>query len=216
VLSGYDGLMRYSNESQAAGVGAPGAPIIVDVDSTLYDAETLILDAARRRYGLEIRPEQRTRWNAWAADLSGEQLRTLIEQDLHDPATIMAVVPYEGAVETLLTWQTAGHPLHVITHRAPEREAVTRAWLSSIGIHPKVLIAVRRFDKAAYARSVGAALLVDDKPKTILDALAAGIRPATIVCLYNADLLAKLGDQVIAADDWPALARAVRDSDVLG
>ena len=191
------------------------APIVLDIDGTLYDSTALLLDAVARRYGIVLAPEKYTEWNSWAVDLSPQQISDLIDEDFHAPEAILAAVPYEGAAAVVRAWQAAGHPIHIVSHRAPHKEGPTKAWLAGIGLEPDVFVIARRLDKIAYAREHGAVLLVDDKPAIIADAAVSGVAIATIIQPYNAALVASLGAAVIAASDWPALGAAIRAAGIL-
>ena len=193
----------------------PLAPIILDIDGTLYDSTPLILDAVAKRHGIVISPSHYTVWNSWATDLTDEQIWALIDEDYHNPEAILSAVPYEGAATVVRSWQEAGHPIHIISHRSPSKDAPTRTWLERIGIAPDVFVIARRLDKVAYAQDHGAALLVDDKPATIADAVASGLAIATIIQPYNAALVAELHPLVIAAATWKTLGAAVRKAGVL-
>jgi phosphoglycolate phosphatase-like HAD superfamily hydrolase len=193
----------------------PLASIILDIDGTLYDSTPLILDAVAKRHGIVIAPRHYTVWNSWATDLTDAQMRTLIDDDYHDPEAILSAVPYEGAAVVVRSWQDAGHPIHIVSHRAPSKDIPTRTWLTEIGIEPDVFVIARRLDKVAYALEHDAALLVDDKPATIADAVAAGLAIATIIQPYNAALVASLRPAVIAASTWKTLGVAVRQAGVL-
>ena len=186
-----------------------GAPVVLDIDGTLYDATPLMAECLARRHGIILVPAEYEDWNWWSPLLTPEELRRLIDDDFHSPEAILSAVPYEGAVAAVSAWQAAGHPIHVVSHRSPSKDAPTLAWLSAIGLSPDVFLGGHDVDKVAYAVSVGARLVVDDHADIIRAGAAAGLLPATIIHPYNRATLDSLGAAAIGAPDWPSLARRV-------
>jgi phosphoglycolate phosphatase-like HAD superfamily hydrolase len=195
--------------------GNAGAPIIIDIDGTLYDATPLLAECLARRHGIVLVPAEYKEWNWWNVLLTHDEIGHLFDDDFHAPEAIMSAVPYEGAVEAVTAWQSSGHPIHIISHRLPEKDAPTLAWLNKIGIFPDAFVNSYSINKVAYAIKHGAALIVDDKPEIIRDAVAAGVCIATIIHPYNGAVIAELGGTVIAASDWRTLAALVSTEGVL-
>ncbi|MBI5106853.1 MAG: hypothetical protein HZB46_18035, partial [Solirubrobacterales bacterium] len=60
------------------------------------------------------------------------------------------------------------------------------------------------YDKVSRCTAIGIDLLIDDSPHNLTDALAKGIRGATLVHPWNEDVCET--EDVICAPDWPQLA----------
>jgi uncharacterized protein len=176
--------------------------IAIDIDSTLHDHWPLVAAAAKRRFGVELPYEEQV--PGTASRLSDEQLIVCIE-DTHTDEAIAGARPYPHAVETINRWHEAGHPIAILTHRAERSLAATRRWLDDIGLHHDGLWAA--VDKVARSRELGVDLLIDDIPDTLLRALDAGLRAATLRHPWNEHLCGT--SDVICAADWRELARVV-------
>ena len=141
----------------------------------------------------------------WAARrLDDEQLRACIDET-HSDAAIAGARPYPNAVETVNGWYDAGHEVHVASHRAARAVAATRAWLHAIGLRHHELFCGE--DKVAYCRQAGIGLLIDDSPPTLLRALDAGIRAATLRHPWTHDVCE--APAVLCATGWEELARVL-------
>jgi FMN phosphatase YigB (HAD superfamily) len=176
--------------------------IAIDIDSTLHDHWPLVAAAAKRRFGVELPYEQQLA--SAAHPLSEEQLRVCIE-DTHSDAAIAGARPYPDAVETVNGWFDAGHSIHILSHRAERSLRATRQWLDHIGLRRHELWGGD--DKVARCRAIGVHLLIDDSPDTLLRALDAGIRAATLRHPWNEHLCD--ASRVTCAADWRELARVV-------
>ncbi len=176
--------------------------IAIDIDSTLHHHWPLVAAAARRRFGVELPYEQQ--FASAARRLSEEQLRVCVE-DTHTDEAIAGACPYPDAVDTVNGWFDAGHSIHILSHRADRSLSATRQWLDDIGLRRHELWGGD--DKVARCREIGADLLIDDSPDTLLRALDAGIRAATLRHPWNEHLCD--ASPVTCATDWRALARAV-------
>ena len=176
--------------------------IAIDIDSTLHDHWPLVAAAAKRRFGVELPYEQQ--FPGTAHRLSEEQLIVCIE-DTHTDEAIAGARPYPHAVETVNRWPDARHSIHILSHRAARSLAATRRWLDDIGLHRDGVWAT--VDKVARCRELGVDLLIDDIPDTLLRALDAGRRAATLRHPWNAHLCGT--SDVICAADWRELARVV-------
>jgi len=176
--------------------------IAVDIDSTLHHYWDLFEAAAARRYGVELRYERQLTWQV--PELAPDELRAVVE-DTHGDAAILAATPYPGAVEALAAWHRRGHWIHITSHRSERARDATARWLGSIGLPYDDLHC--SFDKLTRCRELGIDVLIDDSPVNIAGAHAAGIATATLVHPWNRELCES--GEVIAAEDWPALARAL-------
>ena len=176
--------------------------IAIDIDSTLHHHWPLVAAVAKRRFGVELPYEEQ--FPGTARRLSEEQLIVCIE-DTHTDEAIAGARPYPQAVETVNRWHDAGHSISILSHRAERSLAATRQWLDDIGLRHDGLSAAA--DKVERCRELGVDLLIDDIPDTLLRALDAGLRAATLRHPWNAHLCGTSG--VICAADWRALARVV-------
>jgi uncharacterized protein len=174
--------------------------IAIDIDSTLHDHWPLVAAAALRRYGLELPYEEQV--PATTRRLTEAQLRACIA-DTHTDAAIAGARPYPGAVRTVNAWSDAGHEIHVMSHRPDRSLLATGRWLDAIGLRRHGLHTAA--DKVADARRLGAGLLVDDLPATLLRARDAGLLAATLRHPWNAHLCER--PDIVCAADWPELAR---------
>ena len=64
-----------------------------------------------------------------AFGLSADELRRLFEF-VHDGDFLLELEPREGALETLRSWDEAGHEIRVVTGRPPDSRAHTIEWLA--------------------------------------------------------------------------------------
>ncbi len=174
--------------------------IAIDIDSTLHHYWDQLADAAKRRFGVDLIYDEQRTWRI--TRLRDEQLRAAIA-DTHSDESIARARPYPHAVEIVNGWRAAGHRIHITSHRAETCIPATRRWLDEIGLEHDELHC--SWDKVAYCREVGADVLIDDSPVNLMGAIDAGIRAATILHPWNRDLVEE--EDVIAAEDWPALER---------
>jgi len=179
--------------------------IAIDIDSTLHHYWDVLSDAARERFGIELPYEEQYQWGI--TRLKDEQLRCVIEAT-HCEAAILAGRPYPGAVEAVNRWAAGGHFIHVTSHRATACQTATERWLTDIGLRYDELYC--SFDKVARCEAIGVDLLIDDSPLNLAAAVACGITVATIIHPWNEDVVENEG--IIAARDWPTLARELEAS----
>lgn len=173
--------------------------IAIDIDSTLHHYWDVLSDAARRRFGIELPYDEQLDWGI--TRLRPEQLQCCIDET-HTDEVIMAAAPYPGAVETVNAWHTAGHFIHITSHRATDAHAGTERWLASIGLRYDDLYC--SFDKIARCIEIGIDVLIDDSPINLQRALEAGITPATILHPWNADVVEE--ERIVHGTDWQTLA----------
>lgn len=173
--------------------------IAVDIDSTLHHYWDQLDLVAQRRFGVALPYGDQV---VWEIDrLRPEQLAACVAET-HTEPHILAAEPYPGAVETVRAWHEAGHFIHITSHRAEDAHAATTRWLERIGLpHDELYCS---FDKVARCRETAIDLLIDDSPVTLLGALEAGMRVATILHPWNRELCET--EDVLCAEDWPGLA----------
>jgi uncharacterized HAD superfamily protein len=176
--------------------------IALDIDSTLHHYWPLFAKAARSRFGIHLPYTEQAVWEI--EQLRPEQLKAVVDET-HKDANITGADPYPGAVETVVAWRTAGHFIHVTSHRAERCEPATTSWLEQIGLPYDELYC--SWDKVTRCREIGIDLLVDDSPVNLEKALDSGIRVATILHPWNRELCET--EDVICAEDWPGLRAAL-------
>lgn len=173
--------------------------IAIDIDSTLHHYWDVLSEAARRRFGVELPYEEQFTWGI--TRLRDEQLRCVIDET-HADDTILAGRPYPGAVEVVNRWASAGHFIHITSHRAQRAHPATEEWLQRIGLRYDELYC--SYDKVTRCREIGIDVLIDDSPVNLQQALDRGIRAATLVHPWNQDVCDT--EDVVSARDWPGLA----------
>lgn len=177
--------------------------IVVDVDGTLYDTKPVFSRQFALRHGITLETEAITEWDFWKGRISLPEFLALIGEGLHSEAEILGAPPFPGAAEALSAWRRAGVQIFVASDRAETAGAHTQRWLKRRGLPYDELVCAPALDKVAYALSIGAGLIIDDKPATIRYALVAGLAVATIIHPYNLAEAALPG--VTAATAWPGL-----------
>jgi uncharacterized HAD superfamily protein len=177
--------------------------IAIDIDSTLHHYWDQFAEVAARRFGVDLPYASQTTWRI--TQMETEQA-ALCVAETHREEFVAAAVPYEGAVEAVNAWHAHGHFIHITSHRATTAHDATAAWLEAIGLaHDELYCS---YDKIARCREIEIDLLIDDSPVNLAGAAAAGIRGATILHPWNESAIAEHG--VIAARDWPELARRLK------
>jgi uncharacterized HAD superfamily protein len=120
----------------------------------------------------------------------------------------MSRSPFDGAPETIRRWHDQGIEIHIVSDRDPSSANVTGEWLQHNGIPYDHLICQYSIDKVEYAVEHGIGLIIDDRPDTIEDAVAASIPAATLIYPYNQHVVER-NQRVIAAETWPKLATQI-------
>jgi uncharacterized protein len=179
---------------------AYGMRIALDIDSTLHHYWDTLSDAARKRFGIDLPYEEQLDWGI--TRLKPKQLEVVIA-DTHSDEAILAGTPYPSAVETVRAWHAAGHYIHVTSHRAGGCHPATASWLEQIGLPFDDLHC--SYDKISRCVQLSIDVLIDDSPINIRRALEQGIVAATLIHPWNEDVCEE--EPVIAARDWPELAR---------
>jgi hypothetical protein len=177
--------------------------IAIDIDSTLHHYWDTLSEIAVRRFGIELPYEEQLTWGI--TRLKPEQLRICIEES-HSDARILAGTPYPGAVETVRRWHDEeGHYVHVTSHRDPRCAPATARWLEQIGLPCDDVCC--SWEKVSRCAELRIDVLIDDSPLNLAAALERGIAAATIAHPWNRDVCEE--EDVLAAEDWPGLARAL-------
>jgi hypothetical protein len=180
---------------------SPG--ILVDIDSTLYDADPIYLKYFASLFGVLARPEDLDEYDFWQGRISREQFLEVIT-NLHSSAEILGARPYPGAVATLADWRARGARIHVVSDRKPETVRDTLAWLGRHGVGYDGVALESRIDKLVYAKAHDLGVIIDDKPALLEAAVAAGLLTGSIRHAYHGPAL--LADRrVIIAANWTGL-----------
>lgn len=173
--------------------------IAIDIDSTLHHYWDVLSEAARRRFGIELPYDEQLDWGI--TRLRPEQLQCCIDET-HTETVILAGRPYTGAVESVNAWRSAGHFIHITSHRAEAAHDATERWLRDIGLEFDELYC--SMDKVTRCVEIGIDVLIDDSPINLVRALDEGITPATIVHPWNRDVVEE--ERIVHGEDWPTLA----------
>lgn len=174
--------------------------IAIDVDSTLHHYWDVLSEISLRRFGVELPYEEQFTWGI--TRLREDQLAVCIEES-HTDETILASRPYPGAVETVRRWSEEGHYIHVTSHRSTACAPATARWLQDLGMPVDDLCC--SYDKVSRCVELEIDLLIDDSPINLAAAIERGIRTATILHPWNAELCEE--EDVLAARDWPELGQ---------
>ena len=174
--------------------------IAIDIDSTLHHYWDQFAAAAKRRFGVELPYEHQVTWNI--QQLRPDQVKACIAETHAEP-TVLGAEPYSGAVDVIGRWKDQGHWIHITSHRSTDAHGATERWLERIGLPYDELYC--SWDKVARCEEIGIDVLIDDSPVNLQRAIDAGITAATILHPWNRELVEE--EDVIAAEDWPALER---------
>lgn len=152
------------------------ATVAIDIDSTLYDFDTLAREAAQKLW-LETGDEVYRRgiyyssedWRAPAELMGFERWVNGVIARCHDDEMILKQVPFAGSVETCQALVEAGHKLIYISNRATETEQATSDWLAFHGffVGDATTLVVTSGDKKPFIE--GCQYLIDDRLKTCVE-----------------------------------------------
>lgn len=174
--------------------------IAIDVDSTLHHYWDVLSEISLRRFGIDLPYEEQFTWGI--TRLRQDQLTLCIEES-HSEEKILSGRPYPGAVEAVRRWSREGHFIHVTSHRSASCAAATARWLDRLGVSVDDLCC--SYDKVSRCVELGIDVLIDDSPVNLTAAIERGIRTATILHPWNAELCEE--EDIVAARDWPELER---------
>ena len=181
--------------------------ILVDIDSTLYDADPVYLKYFDRLFGVKVTPAQCDDYDFWKGRISLEQFLQVITH-LHSDEEIAAARPYRGALATLRAWHAAGVRIHIVSDRKPSTVPATLRWLAAQGVPSDAIVLESHFDKLAYARTHRIGFIFDDKPALLRAAAEVGIGAASIAHAYH-DRALRADPRVVIAANWAELRARV-------
>ena len=188
-------------------IKTPG--ILVDVDSTLYDADPVYLKYFDLLYGVKVTPAELDEYDFWKGRISLEQFLEVVTH-LHSEEEILGAQPYMSAVATLQAWWKQGWRLHIVSDRKPQTVPATVAWLEHQGIEAEAVVLEHRINKLAYAHAHDLGVIIDDKPGLLSKAAEVGLIAASVKHAYHdASLLAD--PKIIIEDNWISLAQKIEE-----
>ena len=208
---GGDATPRPSSVPDNIGAFEPVVTFIIDIDSTLYDADLAWCEIFRDRFDFDMTPEDVETWDksndCRIALVGPEMFETLVDEDLHSELAIGEREPYDGAQEALASWHEAGHRIVIMSRRSPRSKPATETWLRRNRIpFDELCTDPSKIDLVAIAKASAPAVLIDDRATTLIAASTAGIAVATIEHPYNRFAI---GPDVVSATDWPSIAATV-------
>lgn len=149
------------------------ARIAVDVDSTLYDFETLARDEflklAIERDDKELFQGAYHPWVEWRspADSCGVPAWLEVIERCHSTTNIKNQQPFEGSVDACWDLVESGHDLIYLSSRDSETFKATREWLKACEFPDSDKLVVCGSDKSEHLKDCQ--YLIDDRPKTVVE-----------------------------------------------
>lgn len=181
--------------------------VMLDLDSTVFP----LVETMGRLLGRPaLSPADCPTWDSLVDHCGGlDGLKaTLAEVFVFD--VMHAAGAYPGAVETARALTEHGVRIHVVTHRPEACADDTRRYLEQVGLPFDVLVVHPTIDKVAYCAEHGIEVLVDDHPKLIEAAAAAGLAVCALRFPYNEQALTHAG--LTGATSWSELSVQVLDA----
>jgi phosphoglycolate phosphatase-like HAD superfamily hydrolase len=182
--------------------------VMIDLDSTLFP-----LDRAMRELGVDILTQEVDSWGAdgdpvgdailreagrtnllhgkeLTPEEQEEKIALLVDffQRLHSDEELMKRAGvFEFAPQIISDLRERGVKVHIVTHRSPSTAAATIAWLDAMEIEYDQFVCDLPdvADKIKYCQESGIPVILDDKPKTIIDAEAVGIEAVSLSWPYS-------------------------------
>lgn len=176
----------------------PNPSVLVDIDDTLADSQTLMLEFINARSPRRFTREELTRQHREAREPEYEQY---VQAFLSDPSHIAESQPFEDALDGMQRLHRAGYSIHIASARRENLHDTTLRWLKQHGftdfvdrIHPrsskhrghefKRLVAEEiqpvaafddTYDVAETLAGLGVATYLIDNPWNVMDSLPDGI-----------------------------------------
>lgn len=172
------------------------APLVLDVDSTLWD----LMRAIETLTGLPYE-DLISDWNAILKYVSVEEARDLFRRSF-DLEVMRTEGPLPGVQEAVSRLRDAGHRIVLMTDRPHDTAESLVIWLDQHDIHWDELRCGPGC-KITAAGERGIRVIVDDKPSTLEFAHQSGMSALTIDVPYNAEVVRRLG--LRSAPDWDGL-----------
>lgn len=172
--------------------------VMVDVDGILFPWTRAFSTALG---GSVFEEDDCPSWAVYPLPVSkGERARAMAYA--HSREAILGFGLYPGAADGVRALRAAGLEVHIVTRRSHASASWTADALREIGVEFDGYAAAPDLDKTAWCLENDVALMLDDKPSTIEEALAAGLTVLSLGWSYNAHL-SDAG--LIRARDWEQL-----------
>lgn len=187
---------------------SPATDLVLDLDSTLWP----LLDAMDRllahgHVGLpgpgHLSYHSVPSWDSLVEMCGGLQPMIDLIHATGDHKVLQAIGLFPGVRGGVDAFRRAGRRLHIWSDRPAEHESEIRRGLSLLQLPYDSLLIRPRFDKVAEMQKRGFNEIIDDKPDTILQAAAQGMRVGALRFRYNQEAIQQSG--AIAAEDWSEL-----------
>jgi phosphoglycolate phosphatase-like HAD superfamily hydrolase len=169
---------------------------MVDFDSTVWPTRTMWADiTGNPRFN-----EDHSDWYGPVAMAGGPKKFDRLLETCSTYETMSRFQPFPGAIETLVELQELGaHQTLLTARREHELDAVSRV-LADHGYRPEVAASRRSLEKIPYALEHRSDLMLEDEPRAIAAAHAAGLSITSLRYGYNADVIDRLS--IPYASDW--------------
>lgn len=176
---------------------ATGLPVIVDIDSTLWDFMRPIASWTKIPYERLV-----AQWDSIRQEVGDEESLRLFARAFA-LRTMRDQGPLPDAVESMERLAAKGRRIVLMTDRPTQYAEDLIIWLGDTGI-PWDELRCGSGCKIEVATERGLRVIVDDKPATLERAYEAGMDALTLLYPYNAHVVRQLG--LRAASDWRTLA----------
>ncbi len=190
----------------------PTRTVLLDVDGTLCDNMSRVIDYLASEYGVDLSPELITDWTFSVPDTEHHIGEIIQEVTAERPEWfLLGTEPIDGARDAAEWFIDHGHTVAIATHRPPETHALTRQWLAEHDIPYDRFIE----DVPENKGHIQGDLLIDDYHVNVANAIEAGKNAGLFVQPYSdrtacssaicaadwATMLSKLGHNARSADD---------------
>ena len=167
----------------------------IDVDSTLYDANSLFCRIGKEHYNEDMVCDQNN-WHVWTQDRD-----TLVKifRKAHSAEYVQQQTPYPGAALVIGQIRDKGHKVAIVTDRHPQARGALVKWLESCDISYDELVAGK--DKREWMRESKPAVVIDDRVRTMFLALTLGARVFSVEHPWNVNLKGEV-EGIYIAKDW--------------
>lgn len=139
--------------------------MMVDVDSTLYDADPLFASLAREQ-GLPWVARSNYWFQPQDIGVDRQALSNMFRK-AHSREVVLDQVPYIGSVRALHDLDSDGWDIHYVSARHPQTQTALADWIASQGFpQPENVLCV--MDKKPWIKEQSPLVVVDDRVQTIL------------------------------------------------
>jgi hypothetical protein len=187
--------------------------IQVDVDSTLYNADSLFSQVAKEHFDVDLSCKN-TFWGAYDECASRDTLIRIFRK-AHSKEYVEKQIPYEGASEALKYVEDRGHKIVYVSDRHPQARSALANWLimnefpltrTNTGFDRDEWLIVG-MDKRQWMRDNRPSIVIDDRVRTLvmarfeLEATSIGLRHP-----WNENLLNEV-EGIYICQDWNEIGR---------